>query len=285
VARVRNPHTIGRVFDGAFDTYRANFKTIALASACVLFPPALLMGLTQVFYARGLLALVPSLMQGELMLEELGRLQIWSIVSNAVSVPFYLARLYLAAAVFASAPAMLAGKRPGVREFVRGGWSRFGFLVMVSLLVYTLTGIGVILLIVPGIYVWARLVAAPVIVVTEQAPLDVALSRSWLLTAGQVWRTLGFAVLLWIFTVVLETAVDSPVLIRQIVASLNQSDALFAELSAGWKTLEGTFSALAAALVYPFVELAWFHYYLDLRTRREGMDLVAEATRLAGERA
>ena len=279
-----SPRGVGRIIDGAFDVYRANFKTIALASAIVLFPPALVAGLTQVFYTRGLLELVPALLEGDVLLEEFNRLQIWSSFANAVSAPLYLARIYLASALFAAAPAMLAGARPGVREFVKGGWPRFGWLLLVSVVVSSVSGFAMLLLIVPGVYLWARLVAAPVIVVTERAPLDQALSRSWSLTAGRVWQTIGFAIAMWVFSVSLETVVDSPVLIRQLIASIDRSDALFAELSAGWKTFEGVFAALAVSFVYPFVQLSWFHYYLDLRARREGMDLVVAAERFGDDR-
>jgi hypothetical protein len=89
---------------------------------------------------------------------------------------------------------------------------------------------------------------------------------------------------MWVFSVALETLVDSPVLIRQLIASIDRSDALFAELSVGWKTLEGVFTALAVSFVYPFVQLSWFHYYLDLRARREGMDLVVAAGRFGDMR-
>ena len=47
------PRSLFRVLDQAFELYRANFKTIALASAMVIFPIALMLGLAQVFYYRG----------------------------------------------------------------------------------------------------------------------------------------------------------------------------------------------------------------------------------------
>ena len=52
------PKSLVRVLDQAFELYRANFKTVALATAAVLFPLALLMSLAQVFYYRGFLELV-----------------------------------------------------------------------------------------------------------------------------------------------------------------------------------------------------------------------------------
>ncbi|MDO9108976.1 MAG: hypothetical protein Q7U89_08340, partial [Coriobacteriia bacterium] len=81
-------------------------------------------------------------------------------------------------------------------------------------------------------------------------------------------------------TFTLESAVDSPAVLRQIFSSVTNPEAMFAEISIGWKVLEGVLAATALSIVYPFVELAWFFYYLDLRARHEGMDLVQRAGRL-----
>ena len=53
---------------------------------------------------------------------------------------------------------------------------------------------------------------------------------------------------------------------------------------ANWKAVEGSLAALATALIYPFVEFGWFSMYLDLRSRREGMDIVARAEDITRER-
>lgn len=291
MAGARAPHTdfsprsIGRILDDAFELYRANFKTIALASAIALFPAGMLLGVSQVFYTRGFLQTMPLLAGGDLAVDEMSRVQLWSLLSNAVSPIFLAARLFVSSMVLAAAPALVAGERPGVRRLLKGGLSRWGWLILISLVGSLITGTAAIALVVPGVWLAMRLALVRVACVVEGAPFDRSFARSWRLTRGFAWRTFVFSVALGIITVTLESAVNSPAVIRQIVASVGNPEALFSELSAGWKTFEGVLTATAASLVYPFAELAWFGYYLDLRARREGMDLVVEARRLAGERA
>lgn len=279
------PRSIGRILDDAFELYRANFRAVAVSSAILLFPAGMLLGVSQVFYTRGLLQTIPMLAAGDIMAEELSRLQIWTLLANLVSPLFLAARLYVSSMVLAAAPRMLAGKRPGVRELLRGGLARFGWVLLVALVLSMATGFAFLAFVVPGIYLYARLALSRVTCVVEGVPLDKALMRSWRLTEGSVWRTLLFATGLAVITIALESAVDSPAVVRQIVASISNPEALFTGLAPGWKTFEGILTATAASLVYPFSELAWFGFYLDLRARREGMDLVASARALAGRRA
>lgn len=279
-----SPKGIGRIIDDAFELYRANFATIALGSAIVLFPVGLLIAISQVFYTRGLLAVVPAIIDGSQQVDELSRLQVWASVSNLVAPLLLGARLFVTSAVLAAAPTMRAGGRLSVREFLRGGLARWGWVVLVALLISLVTSFGYAFLIVPGVYLWARLSVARVVCVVERPPFEKTFTRAWSLTSGRVWRTVLFAVGLGLLTVVLESAVDAPAVLRQIFSSVTNPEAVFSELSIGWKVVEGVLSATALSLVYPFAELAWFFYYLDLRARREGMDLVVRASELA-ERA
>ncbi len=279
-----SPRGIGRIIDDAFELYRANFATIALAAAIVLFPVGLIAGLAQVFYTRGLFAVLPALFDGSMAFDEMSKVQLWASLSNLVAPLYVAAQIYIASSVLAAAPGMLAGRRYSTREFLRGGLSRWGWLLLIAMLLSLATSIGFAFLIIPGVIVWARLLVARVVCVVEGAPLDVAFKRSWALTSGRVWRTILFGIGLAVLTLALESAVNSPAVIRQIFSSITDPEALFSELSVGWKVLEGVLSATAVSLVYPFSELALFFYYLDLRARHEGMDLVQRAGRLA-ERA
>ncbi|MDP2233724.1 MAG: hypothetical protein Q8K89_08815, partial [Actinomycetota bacterium] len=245
-----------------------------------LFPIGLLVGISQVFYSRGLISVIPALLDGSTQFDEFTRLQLWASISNLVAPLMLVARLYVSSAIFAAAPGMLSGRRYAVKEFLRGGLARFGWLLLVAILVSMATSTGFLFLIVPGVFLWARLSIAHVACVVEGAPLDRSFARSWALTSGRVWRTLGFGLGLAILTFTLESAVDSPAVLRQIISSVTNPEAMFAEISVGWKVLEGVLSATALSIVYPFVELAWFFYYLDLRARHEGMDLVQRAARL-----
>lgn len=248
----------------------------------MLFPAALLVGVAQVFYTRGMFEVIPALVSGASGPESLTRLQVWSLLANIVSPVYMVAQHYVASCVLTAAPAMLAGQRPGFRAVLKGGFRRWGWLLLVSFVVSMATSFGSLFLIVPGIYLYARLSVARVISVVETAALDQALSRSWTITRGLALRTLGFAAGLGLLSITLQSAVDAPAVVRQIVASVSAPEALFQTVAPGWKTMEGVLSAAAVALVYPFAEFAWYFYYLDVRARREGMDLVMAAREAAG---
>lgn len=281
------PRGFGRIFDRAFEVYRANLRTIASCALIVLLPMAMLVGVTQVFSTRGLLELFGTLASDpgdvDAFFGEYARIQRLSMLSNAVAPLFLMARTYLVSSLLAVAPAMLAGQRPGVRETLKAGRTRFLWLLLVTVAVNFATGAGFVVFLVPGLVLWARLSVARVVSVVEAAPLDRAFARSWGLTRGRFWRTVGFAVVLGALALVVEAAIDSPAVIRQIVASVNDPDAIFAALSPGWQTFEGVLAALSTSLIAPFVELSWFSYYLDLRARGEGLDLVASARSHAPE--
>lgn len=285
------PRSVGRVLDGAFELYRANFTSVAGAAAALLLPFAILSGIAQAFYTRGAMAFVGeawrSASSNPDMLAEPARfieLQVWSLLSNASLAPFWLARIYLSACLFTVAAGLLYGQRIGVREVLKSGAKRFLWFLLVSVALQFITSIGSMFLIVPGVVLGAGLGLAPVISVVEGASFSEAFSRSWMLTTGNKWRVVRFFVALGILSLVLQTAVNAPMLVRQLVESAQNPDAVFMPLSAGWKVAEGLFTALAVALIYPFTELAWFMFYLDLRSRREGMDLVAKAAAIAEKR-
>ncbi len=277
------PRGLGRILDRAFEMYRANFRTVVVSSLIVLFPVAMLVGVTQVFSTRGLLQIFGTLSQaGDLdaFNEALNGIQALSVLSNAVTPLYFAARVYLASCLLSMAPAMLVGQRPGVREFLKAGRRRFLWLLLTMVAVSASVSISVFLIVVP-ILLWVRLSVAHVACVVEEAPIDQAFKRSWGLTRTFFWRTIGFAIVLSVISLVLQAAIDSPAVVRQIVASVNNPESLFQELSPGWKTFEGVLTALATALIQPFLELSWFSYYLDLRARGEGLDLVAKAGALA----
>ena len=270
------PKGMGRLLDNAFELYRANFKTITLGSAIVIFPFALMMGVAQSFYLRGFLGFFSGMGNFGSPEEFLG-LQAWQMLSYAVSPAYGIARLYISVCIFAAAPRMIAGERVSLREYLRPGLKRTLWMVLTVWIVQMVVGMGFVFFIVPGVILFVGLAVARVVVVVEDASLGQAFGRSWKLSRGHFWRIIGFWMAVATLMFVLQAVVNSPSAIRQLSASIQDPDAIFQPVSVGWKTLEGLFAALSTSLVYPFVELSWFFLYLDLRARREGMDLVARA--------
>jgi hypothetical protein len=278
------PRGIGAIADGAIELYRANFRTIALSSFIIVFPFALILGVIQTFYFRGILELFGSideaLISGSNPFTELS---VVSLFIYPVTYVFAFARAYFASALYNSAPAMLHGQKVGLKQFIAGGRRHLLAFVLVSVAAYLASQIGYLLLLVPGVILYVRLSLAALTTVTEDRNVDSAFRRSWTLTSGAGWRIVGFVIVVGLLTYALESAVNAPAIIRQVWDSAQNPNAVFAEISVWWKTAEGMLSAAAVSLVTPFVYLCWYGLYLDLRARRDGMDLHARALDLAKE--
>ncbi len=275
------PRGIGAIADGAIELYRANFRTIALSSFIILFPFALAVGLFQTFYLRGILEFIGSIEQMTKSQSAggnpFGSISLLSLLSTPVTYLFAFAKAYFASALYNAAPAMLHGERVGLREFITGGRRRLLAFVLAAVAAYIVTQVGYMLLLVPGIILYVRLSLAALTSVTEDVNVDVAFRRSWTLTQGSFWRIAGFIIAVGLLTYALESVVNSPAIIRQIWDSAQNPNAVFAEVSVWWKTAEGLLTGAAVSLVTPFVYLCWYGLYLDLRARRDGMDLHARA--------
>jgi len=68
-------------------------------------------------------------------------------------------------------------------------------LILFGIVYGIVVELGVILLIVPGIYIATKWSLAPAIITKEDASLGDALARSWSLTEATFWPTLGFQIL------------------------------------------------------------------------------------------
>jgi hypothetical protein len=71
-------------------------------------------------------------------------------------------------------------------------------LVGIFIGVGILTELGLLLLIVPGIYVGNRYSMSPIAAVVDDLKMNDATKRSWALTGNTFWPTLGFNVVVWL---------------------------------------------------------------------------------------
>jgi hypothetical protein len=137
-------------------------------------------------------------------------------------------------------------------------------VIGVTLLFGLCLGIGFMLLLIPGILVlmWYSL-AVPASVV-EHIGVSDALNRSSRLSKGSGWRIFGVYVLLFIFTIVANLAIQY--LLKLALSPLKAMHTV--------QTLLGTGgSYLVGALVGPVITIALTLLYYDQRVRREAFDL------------
>lgn len=100
-----------------------------------------------------------------------------------------------------------------------------------SLLVGIIVFAGLVIFIIPGVYLGVRLAYAPMFVITNGAnPLD-AIQQSWALTSGYFWKILGLTLLLLLLNLLGIVALIVGILITSIIT-------MFA-YTVSFRTLEG----------------------------------------------
>ena len=268
---------VGAVLDDAVAMYRSNFKSLFRVSLLTMFPVALVSGVAGDFYFRGTFEQVIGLTEPVFN----SGMIISYLVLLASSMVMTFVRYYHDCVVLTAAPHMLAGERPAWREMLRRGWSRFGWYLLVQWIVSMLIGLGAFTLYIGSAVaaVWLSMVG--VVIVIEGGDIGYAFRRSLALVKGNAWRVLGWAILAAVLMSLFHSAVASPIVLRQLVASLQNPEAIFQPTALGWKFIEGLILAVATTLPAPFMPLATFSLYLDLRVRNEGVDLVMRAQELS----
>ncbi len=148
-----------------------------------------------------------------------------------------------------------------------------------------LVGIGgSIGLIVVAVWLYTKLAVVPSALVIERLPLRSAIARSWRLTTGYFWRTFGVLILLWLIIYAVTQVISIPfALIGAMVGgvfaptSLSTPDSSnFTAVIAsqlGVNVLSAVVGAIVGAIGSVVQSAAIGLIYIDLRMRKEGLDL------------
>ncbi|MCX8007964.1 MAG: hypothetical protein N3B11_07655 [Coriobacteriia bacterium] len=281
------PRGTGALIDDAIAMYRANARPILLAALVSVFPAALLVGIGQELYLRTFFEVVaasPGVSGPALPYEVL--LGYGAVMAGAWLMLF--GRAYLDTCVIAAAPRMMQQRVTDVRTFLKEGLPRYGWYLLTSWLVGILVQIAAVLsfvaLFLGGLVAWALLSLAAAISVLERVDTAKAIKRSVELARPHLGRILRLVVFVALLTTLFEGALASPLIVRQIVAAVQNPEAVFQQTPLAWKIVEGIVLAGAMTLVAPFAPLATFALYTDVRARSEGMDIIIRARRLAERR-
>jgi hypothetical protein len=114
-------------------------------------------------------------------------------------------------------------------------------------------------------------VAAPALLL-EQLGVFAALGRSYRLVRGSFWRVLGIGLLTALITSIIRQLFVLPFsLIGALLASTQDANGFVGSLVELLISDVGTI--LAGAVLYPFAAGVSALLYLDLRIRREGLDV------------
>lgn len=264
------PLSLGEILDRTFSIYRRNFLLFlgitALPNLLVLA-----MNLAQAFLTTLPAAPTRRLPPGASRQFQAGTqngLMTFGVVGVIVAVIVYLV-VYLFAqggTVFAVSELYLGRKTTigACLGRMRGQLaSLFGVLVLNGLAVVG----GMILLIIPGIYVACRLITCVPAALLEDLGPRSSLERSFALTKGSAGRAFVIYVL---YFILVYAAVFLFVTPFAFGIGLSAKDPAMARM---WLALTQVGNFLAGVLVAPFLTIATAVFYYDLRVRKEAFDL------------
>ncbi|MDE3721016.1 glycerophosphoryl diester phosphodiesterase membrane domain-containing protein [Nocardiopsis sp. N85] len=147
-------------------------------------------------------------------------------------------------------------------------------VVVISLLVGLLGG-GAL-----ALWILIRIYFAMPIVVLERVGVGAALARSWRLTQGSWWRVFGIVLLSFVLIFFVSSLLSTPFSIVSIVPSFVGPGELWAAVASGAVMYVG--NVLVYSVTTPFTVGVTTLLYVDLRMRREGLDLRLHTAALSG---
>jgi hypothetical protein len=241
--------TVGQMLSDALALYRADWRTYLLVVAVVIVPAELV---------------VTGLALGELSgpyqaSQSTGEFLIGVALQQLVTVPLSTA---MAISVLL---ARLRGETAPARAAIQAGLDLFPALLLAVVLVGIGVAVGLMVLLVPGIFLAVRLLVTVPAVVIEGRRAQGALERSWTLTRGAFWHTL--ATILVVNLVALVGVAFLVVLPFSAVADTSDAQAV---------ALAG--SVLGQLVAVPLTAIATALLFGDLRARRAAADAADAGT-------
>ena len=303
------PLGLGEIYDGAFQAIRRNPRTMLATAAGVIIVLAVIDVLLQLALAGSLSTLLDTSAQAEPAMEEVvgavGGLGVYGLVSGllnlfGISVITGMLILVVSRAVLGqrmSLGQLWTALRPrllalfGINLVVLLAWFlAFVVPVAVGLLGFVVAEwLGALLILLgliggaaAAIFLYTKLSMAVPAMVLEEAGIGTALGRTWGLVRGSFWRVLGILLLTAIISWITAAIISAPFgLLGGGLVFMNPDDALAAAgLSPLQLVLGAVGTIIANTIVYPFTAAVTALLYIDLRMRREGLDV--ELARAAG---
>jgi hypothetical protein len=241
------PRGIGEILSTALQLYRRYWRTLMAIAAVVVVPLTLVQyGIGHWVRSHG------QQMDGQVAVST----SFWAVASASLLAALVGLLVYqvLTGAITRNIAAEVAGQDLGVEQSYRFGFARLGPILVVSILVGLATVLGLIVFIIPGIYIGVRLAVSIQALVVENKRGTETMRRSWDLVGGHWWHAAFTILIAGLITAVVNAVITAP-------------------FSAGAWLLQGIAAAVATTVTLPYGALVGVLLYLDLRARRERLDL------------
>ena len=251
------PLSLGEILDRTFTLYRRNFLLFAGISA---IPQTLVLALNVIallFGNRAAAGALPGV-----------GIVVGVVIGLIVIVVSVLAFFISQGATILAVKELYLGRTASILESLRRTRGEIGPIFGVGFLSGLAVSIGMILLIIPGIFVLCRLlVSVPVLLVEGRSPRD-SLSRSWDLTQGAAGRAFVIFLLYVVIVIALALLFVSPFSALAVYAGLKNS-----EMMRFWTFMADLGNRVSSTLVSPILLISSSVFYFDLRVRKEAFDL------------
>jgi hypothetical protein len=240
------PRGIGEILSAAFQLYQRYWRTLLPIAALVVVPITLVEHAIGDWVHR----------HGQQLQDQVVSTSLWAQATASLLAALAGLLLYqvLTGAITRAIAAEVAGQDPGVEQSYRFGFARLGPILVVSILVGLATLAGLIVLVIPGIYIGVRLAVSTQALVVEGKRGTEAMRRSWDLVRGHWWHAAFTVLLAGLLTEVVNAIITAP-------------------FGAGAWFLQGIAAAIATTVTLPYGALVGVLLYLDLRARKEPLDL------------
>jgi hypothetical protein len=262
---------LGELLDETFKLYRRHFSVIAGVALAVILP-GLIVTLVSGSYRANPFTYLQQIAQNANDPAALQAIQNSQQQFNAsplylLSFPITLLLLpFSVGAVYYAATAFAAGSVETIGSVLMGTLRRY-FGLFGVLLIALLVALTAVLIITIPVVIWIEVrwaVAFPALLAERVGPTR-ALGRSWALVKGNWWRTLGILIVVSILVSIIQAAIG---------ATLGGIAALMPGLTTDFRAgLVTVVTALVSAIVGAITPIAVTMLYLDLRVRKEGVDL------------
>ena len=230
---------IGDLLGDAFRIYRRHFGTVFAIALAIVVPVQLVVS------GIGLEELTSGYRQSD----DAAELLIPTLVSYFVVAPL------ITAATIHLLQRLADGERPHAGRSIQAGLDIFAPVFIAVLIAGLGTAAGLVLFIVPGLYVAVRWFYVPQAVVIDGQRAGEALRASWALSRGFWWRTFGVIVLANIVAFIPASLLVIPL------------DSLAESADHQWISLAGMI--LTETLTAPFVAIVATLLFFDVRARRQ----------------
>ena len=250
---ILRPLSVGEILDTSFSLYRRHFGALATVALVCTGVPLLL----RLFLEAG---------GGLFTNVTLFALYVISLV--------VLSLVAMGATVFIVSESYL-GRPISAREALRRSTPYIGRILVCSLLMAVVVGLGFLFFVIPGFILGVGLaLAIPAVVIEPRTSASAALSRSWELTRGARWRIFGLGLTLLVLLYVPVVAVTG--LFAVLLPATGEG---FGPASLG-TIVAIAIGGLVQMFIYPLFYCVLTVTYYDLRVRKEGFDLELLASSL-----